>query len=157
MPHLLVRALQGTAGRLLSTVHGSLRQGCQYWMLLPCLVWRLQLTHNLACRCAEAHVVPGLEGHSLEDLMDLMLPQVQARDALPPLPRHIGQNPAPELPPRPPSALAIGASCLNLQSLSLLHQGAMCLCSWQRPPAAQKPPFYSAQRYVAGPLQVTPA
>ena len=85
-------------------------------MLLPCLIWHLQPTGNLACRCAEAHVMPGMEGHSLEDLMDLMLPQVQAPDALPPLPRHIGQNPALELPPRPPSALATGATRLSLQS-----------------------------------------
>ena len=52
--------------------------------------------------------------------MDLMLPQVQAPEALPPLPRHIGQNPAPELPPRPPSALAPGVSRRTLQSCSRL-------------------------------------
>ena len=97
---------------------GTSDKACQYLMLLPCLVWHLQPRHSLDCRCAEAHVVPGMEGHSLEDLMDLMLPQVQAPNALPPLPRHIGQNPPPELPPRPPSALVTGLSRLSLQSCS---------------------------------------
>ena len=87
--------------------------------------------------------------------MELMLPQVQEPDVLPPLPRHIGQNPAPELPPRPPSAPATGASRCSLQSYSCLHLLKVAVCLQ----LAETPwlPPHRAQSCISGRLQLTPA